>query len=242
MKPDSPFYLRTLKILKRSDLFGRLKESVIQDMLASFQRETLPQKCVVMKKEETTQWFYVLISGRVKVTRSNPDTGREFTLFLLAPGDGFDVVPLLDGRKHNVSVVALDDIEALSASFDTIHRWIDRHTEFNRAFLPYIGKQIRTLANLASDQVLYDTSTRLIKLFLEHTTDDTPRPKLKLIHDLSHEELAFMIGSVRVVVNRHLQKLKDEGIILVNRGNLEVKSLHALVNKIERHLDKNNKE
>ncbi len=236
MKPDSPFYAHTLKALRQSELFGRLDETVIQEMLLSFLRETWPKKSIVMHPEQTIRRFYVVISGRVKMTRVNPDTGRELTIFLLGAGDGFDVVSLLDGKKHNVSVIAMDDIEVLTAPFDTIYEWIKRHPSFNRGFLPYIGKLIRQLTNLASDLALLDTGTRLAKLLLRHTTQGSPHPRLRLINDLSHEELAGMIGSVRVVVSRYLQGLKKEGIVVARRGQLEVSKLQALVEKIERHL------
>ncbi|MEC4675528.1 MAG: Crp/Fnr family transcriptional regulator [Nitrospirota bacterium] len=236
MKPDSPFYENTLKTLKQSELFGGLDEAVVQDMLLMFRRQTWLRKSIVMEPEETIREFFVIISGRVKVTRINPDTGKEFILFLMGPGDGFDVIPLLNGKAHNVSFVAMDDLEALTTPFKTIHDWIERHPEFNRAFLPYLGKQIRQISNLAFDLALHDTGTRLIKLFLQHTVQSNPRPRLNLINDLSNEELASMIGSVRVVVSRYLQKLKKEGIIIARRGNLEIKDLHALVEKVEEHL------
>ncbi|MEC4684920.1 MAG: Crp/Fnr family transcriptional regulator [Nitrospirota bacterium] len=236
MKPDSPFYDHTLKELRQSELFGRLDQAVVQEMLLSFQRETWPKKSTVMHPEQTIRRFYVIISGRVKMTRVNPDTGKEFTIFLLGSGDGFDVVSLLDGKKHNVSVIAMDDIEVLTAPFDTIHSWIEGHPAFNREFLPYIGKLIRQLTNLASDLALHDTGTRLVKLFLQHTVPGNPHPRLRLIHDLSNEDLASMIGSVRAVVNRYLQKLREEGTIIARRGSLEIKDLHALVEKAESRL------
>ncbi len=236
MKPDSPFYENTLKILKQSKLFGGLNESVIQDMLLMFRRQTWLRKSIVMEPEQTIKQFFVIISGRVKVIRINPDTGKEFILFLMGPGDGLDVIPLLNGKEHNVSFVSMDDLEALSASFNTVHGWIERHPEFNKAFLPYLGKQIRQISNLAFDLALHDTGTRLMKLFLQHTVKGNPHPRLNLINDLSNEELASMIGSVRVVVSRYLQKLKKEGIITARRGHLEIKELHSLVEKVEEHL------
>ena len=236
MKPDSPFYDHTLTALSQSELFGRLDEAVIQEMLLSFQRETWPKKSIVMHPEQTIRRFYVIISGRVKMTRVNPDTGKEFTIFLLGAGDGFDVISLLDGKKHNVSIIAMDNIEVLTTPFNTIHKWIEEHPSFNREFLPYIGKLIRQLTNLASDLALHDTGTRLVKLFLQHAVPGNPHPRLRLIHDLSNEDLAGMIGSVRAVVNRYLQKLREEGTIIARRGSLEIKDLHALVEKIESRL------
>ncbi|GBE40582.1 cyclic nucleotide-binding domain protein [bacterium BMS3Bbin09] len=99
MKPDSPFYADTLKTLKQSELFGGLEEAVIQDMLIMFRRETWLRKSIVMDPEETLKHFFVIISGRVKAIRINPDTGREFTISLLGPGAAFDVLPLLDGKN-----------------------------------------------------------------------------------------------------------------------------------------------
>jgi CRP-like cAMP-binding protein len=236
VKPASPFYPHTLKALKESALFGNLAEPVIQDMLLSFRMETWRRGATIMDPEETVRRFYVLISGRVKITRTNPDTGREFILFLLGSGDGFDVVSLLDGKKHNIAVVAMDDLEVLSSPIDTIHDWIEKHPEFNKAFLPYLGQQLRQISELASDLALHDTETRLAKLFLQHTTQSNPHLRLKLIYDFSHEELASMIGSVRTVVNRHLQEFKREGIITARRGHVEVNELHALGEKLGEHL------
>ncbi len=236
MKPDSPFYAHTLEILKQSELFSGLEDAVLQDMLLMFRRETWLKKSIVMDPEQTLKHFIVIISGRVKVIRINPDTGREFTISMLGAGAAFDVLPLLDGKRHNVSFIALDDIEALSAPFDIVHGWIERHPCFNGSFLPYVAKRMRQIANLTFDLALEDTGTRLMKLFLKHTVQNNPSPNLQLINDLSNEELAGMIGSVRVVVNRYMQQLKEKGIIDAHRGSLEIKDLHALVEMIEHHV------
>jgi len=81
VKPDSPFYANTLKTLKQSELFGGLDEAVVQDMLLMFRRQTWLRKSIVMEPEETIREFFVIISGRVKVTRTNPDTGKDLFFF-----------------------------------------------------------------------------------------------------------------------------------------------------------------
>lgn len=250
MRPDSPFYLQSFEVLKKSALFSRLDEDVLKEMFLIFRHQEWEKKQVVMEPAQTVERFFVLVTGRVKVVRANPATGREFTLFLFGSGDCFDVVSLLDGKEHDVYVVAMDDLSVLSAPIDTVRDWINKHPEFNRSFLPCLGKQMRVLTELASDVALHDTEIRLAKLILRHIdheynedSDNVPS-RLKLIKDLSHEELASMIGSARAVVNRHLQKLKQEGIMIAHRGYLEIKDLHALIRKIEEHLhsnkDKNN--
>ena len=233
MKPNSPFYLNVVKILCKSPLFSGLEKKTIQNMLLYFHRETWMQNSAAMNSRQTLERFYILISGRMKVSQIHPDTGRELTVFLLGPGDAFDVISFLDHKEHHVVTTAIDDLEVISAPLKKAHDWIETHPEFNENFLPYLGKQIRDLEELASDLTLHDTLTRLTKLIVRHVDHDHSQEGLKLINDLPHEELAHMIGSVRVVVNRHVQTLKKEGILETSRKHLRIKGLHLLLNKIE---------
>jgi CRP/FNR family cyclic AMP-dependent transcriptional regulator len=235
-KPDASMYDRAVAVLRGSELFRRFDDPFLRELLPFFHRETWAKDSVVMGPEETVKKFYVLISGRVRVTRMNADTGRRLNIFLLGPGDGFDVVPLLDGKPHDVMVMSLDELEAISAPVSTFHGWIEKHPDFNKSLLPYVGKQLRKLTDLASDLALCDTGTRLMKLFLEHTVQANPKTRLRLIHDLPQEELASMIGTVREVVNRYLHNLRKEGIIVDHKGEVEIKDLHGLIEKIEKHL------
>jgi len=119
-------------------------------MLASFHHETWTKNSPAMSSQETLYRFYVIISGRMKVSRINPDTGRELTIFLLSPGDVFDVICMLDEHEHHVEVTAIDDLETIYAPLDEVRRWIGQHPEFNKIFTPYFGRQIRLLEELAS--------------------------------------------------------------------------------------------
>lgn len=139
-------------------------------------------------------------------------------------------------KKHNVQALSVDELEILSAPFEVVRYWIENYVEFNKIFLKYVGKQIRQSSNLASDLALYDTGTRLVKLFLNHIVHDDHHPRLRLIHDFTNEELASMIGSVRVVVNRYMQKLKNEGILVAKRSSLEIIDMHALLEKLEQKI------
>jgi len=69
-----------------------------------------------VKRRNVSGAFYLLIDGRVEVTRVNPETGRCITLSLLGPGDGIDVVTLLNNDPHDVQPIAIDDVALISVS------------------------------------------------------------------------------------------------------------------------------
>jgi CRP-like cAMP-binding protein len=228
MRTDSPFYSHCFDVLHESPLFAGLCEETLQEMLLSFHRETWKKNAPAMSNSQTLEYFYLIIVGRLKISRINPETGRELTIFLLGPGDVFDVICLLDHREHEVIATALDGLEVLCAPLLEAREWISKHPEFNRTLLPYLGKQIRELEELASDLSLHDTATRLAKLIMRHVDHENHQHDLKLINDLTNEELASMIGSVRVVVNRHLIKLKKEGVLETSRKHMHVKNFNSL--------------
>lgn len=62
---------------------------------------------------EVSTTFHFIVSGRIKVFKSNPDTGREHTVFVLSDGDVFDVLSLLHTKPHDVYWEALDTSEIL---------------------------------------------------------------------------------------------------------------------------------
>ncbi len=239
MNPESAFFNESIQCLKRSSLFSELADATIIDMVSRCRRETWKRRCQ-LPMEETWKRFHILLSGRVRLSRSNPENGRMITLFLLGPGDPFCIFSLLDGEPHDVMLETLDDVTLLSLPMEEARQWLDEHPEFNRNLLPYIGEQMCSLAGLASDLALHDTETRLARLLLRHVDSGeqaqhvTPR----LINDLSHESLAEMIGSVRVVVNRQLQHWKQEGIVDAHRGHLEIDALQELVKRADQYLTK----
>ncbi len=224
-------------ILQNSDLFQFIDDDTLYDMLDSFQRENWAKRRTV-DAEEVQSRFHVILKGRMQMIRINEDTGRMVTLFLLGPGDIFDVQYLLMGKPFDGVLEARDDLELLSLPMDEARQWIREHPDFNRAFLGYLGKQLASLSELAGDLALHDTETRLAKLLLRHLDHDQQGGhNITLINDLSHEVIAEMIGSVRAVVNRQLQHWRKKGVIELTHGHIEVNRLEDLLKKTkQQHL------
>ena len=240
MIPDSPFYEDCFHALQQSPLCKGLNRSILEDMMPLFTRRTW-SKGMQFSEEQNSKFFHIVLSGRLELTRVHPESGRQITLYLLRPGDGYDILTLLDGQAHDLLPVVLDNVETLTTGLDTARQWIASHPEFNRCFLPYLGEQMRQLENLSTDLALHDTATRLARLILHYVDVKmgalvVGKYPVPLIHDFSHDTLACMVGSVRTVVNRHLQQLKKDGVVEFQRGHLAVKNLEMLALKAGKHL------
>lgn len=225
----------TKRVLQKSGLFQNLDGALLNQVLKQISCETWAHKRTV-PAQNISDRLHVIIAGRMKITQVNPDTGRMVTLFLLAPGDAFDMLQLLTGRPCDGIVQARDDLDLLTMPMEEMRKLITAHPEINRSFLPYLGKQMRNLADLAGDLALHDTETRLAHLIMRHIDNKDPSHRhLSLINDLSHEMLAEMIGSVRAVVNRQLQHWRKQGIISLDHGHIHIEKLHALLDRAKAH-------
>jgi len=236
MNSNSSLFPSCFDALRRSPLSEDLADTAITDFLKPARFEKWPRKRAQFVSDHI-ETFHVIVSGRVKLRETNPETGRSITLFLLTAGDGFDIINLLDREPPaSIEAVSLDDSALLTLPVDAVREWIERHPEFNRKFLPYLGKHMATLTELASDLALHDTETRLARLILRHVDRTHPAGPLRLINDLSHQALAEMIGSVRVVVNRQLHHWKQQRVIATEKGRLMIEHLSGLTEKADEFL------
>lgn len=233
MYKEDPLYAKAYETLSHSALFGTLSEEVLYGMLD----ECTPvywKKTDILDSDMGMKNLYIIISGRLKVTHIDPETGRSLALFLKTSGDIFDVFSLLDGKEHVTFPVVMDKMTVLSIPLERARAWIGEHCEFNQSFLRYLGEKMRELEDFGTSMVFQDTTTRLATLILKYTNpqkSDTFYP-VKLINNLSHESLAELIGSVRSVVSTQMHKLKEEGIVSSKRGHLTVSNLEKLLKKL----------
>lgn len=234
MRKDSPYYKQSMMVLQSSTLFHGLEEEMMDDILSYFTPMTLPRKSLI-HYTTTKKFIFIVLKGRVKLSKINPKNGREYIISILDTGDVFDVISLLDTKEHEVNIEAIDELQLLKTSIKTARNWLNENPAFNKNFLPYIGDRMRSLENSGSHLALHDTITRLAKLILDNVNSTTKQNEkefsVKLINDLSHETLAQMIGSVRKVVNLNIQELKKEGIITYVRGKLAVIDMKKLLDR-----------
>ena len=226
MTPQNIHYQKYLTFLTKSPF---LKDSSIESL-----EELLNQMMVEQWKTknfksslEVSSTFYFIVSGKLKVFKSNPETGREHTVFVLSKGDVFDVLSLLDSKPHDVYWEALDQLVVLKIPMDQMRLWINKYPVMHKAILYYLGDRMRQLMDVATDVTLHSTLVRLAALLLKNINGKTN--KLQLINNLPNDEIASLIGTTRSVVSRHIQELKRCGAISVSRKKINVKNLKILL-------------
>lgn len=211
--------------IARSPLFEGVDPHTVSTIASALTEEAWSKGGQIMGPAESNQRFRLVVEGRVKISRSDSRDGRDLTLWLLGPGDGFDIVSLLDGEPHTVTAWALDDVRTLSGPMSLWREWLERDHALRLAAHRYVAERLRELGELAADIALHDTSTRVANLLLRHFDARGSN----LLRDLPQRELASMIGSVRIVVSRALAQMRRQGVVELHGGAIRAVDLKRLL-------------
>lgn len=219
----------SLDLLARSPLFAGLDRQAMRVIARSLVTESWSAGQLIIGPTESVERFRIVVAGRVKITVANSNDGRELILWLLGPGDGFDVVSLLDGKPHAICAWALDEVLIVSAPISQWRDWLERFRPLRLAAHRYVAERLREITALAGDLALHDTPTRLANLLLRHF--DTKHSDL--LRGLPQRELASMIGSVRIVVSRVLAHMKRQAAATPGATDISAAHLERLMRRAE---------
>ena len=238
MNINYPLYRHYRQCLSKSTVFQSLPPEILDEMLKAFRFETWT-KGSQHDARLALHRFYVIMEGRMELMRINHDTGKSFTIMILKEGDIYDVLGLLDNQEHDVIPVALDDLKLLSAPVSLVRKWLHQYEQFNANLMPHLSSCIRLREEVASDLALHDTPTRLARVILrylsknDHQGQRTEGITVELLHDLSNEQLARLVGSVRQVINNQLGQMKREGLIHMDHHQVIIDDLEGLERRAE---------
>jgi CRP/FNR family transcriptional regulator, cyclic AMP receptor protein len=212
-----------------SPLFQGVDQQTVSSIAGSLAEESWSKGQLIMGAADSVESFRLVISGRVKIVRSNSHDGHELTLWLLGPGDGFDIVSLLDGKPHAVTAWAVDNVVTKVAPMSSWHEWLEESRPLQLAAHRYIAGKLREIDELAGDLGLHETSARLAHLLMRHFGSTQGN----LLRDLPQREIASMIGSVRIVVSRLLAEMRRQGVVDLHGGAVRAVDLKRLLASAE---------
>lgn len=164
----------------------------------------------VFLEGEATKGLIVVREGAVKIYKTGAG-GREQILEIEGPGRAVAELPLFDQGPYPASCEAVHDSVLLVVRPGDFQELLRRHPDLTRAVIASLAQRLRRMVLLVQELSLRDVRQRLIDLLRELAGD---RDSFEL--ELSHQELAARIGTVREIVSRMLAKLAHEGHLRID--------------------------
>jgi CRP-like cAMP-binding protein len=194
----------------------------LNDLAKDRKVKTYKKKTGIYMEGELPNNLYFVKSGNVKSFRTNAD-GKELIISLYKEGDFFGYEAILENSNYGESAMALEDSELTVIPRHDFLTLLHGHPEISRTFVSMLCKKIAEkeaqLLNLAYNSVRQRTAEALLKI---HTL------KEKDLVSISRDDLAKMVGTASESVIRVLSDFREEGIISIDGGKINVLHPHKL--------------
>jgi CRP-like cAMP-binding protein len=176
---------------------------------------------VIFLEGEPCRGMYVVARGRVRVFKTSAE-GREQVLFVAGRGDSFNDVPVFDGGPNPASAAALDASAVYLVPRETLLALV-ADCPAARAVIGLFA--LRHLPAVVEDLSVRSVLGRLARLLLDSAVaENGPAPPRQMTQD----EMAAMVGTVRDVIGRALRQLESAGAIRMERHRILVVSPEKL--------------
>lgn len=218
-----------LEDFKKIPIFSALNDEELKEIQHYLTKENFKKKQEIFSEGDPSDWFYILISGKVKITKMSVD-GREIIIELISPPDFFGGFAVLKGFPYPANAVAMEDSNVIKISRHNLLKIIDRFPNVMYDMTANLGDRIRefhdTLKNIALERVESRIAALLLKL-----ADKTGEKKDKTIlinMRLTKQDIAEMVGTTVETTIRVMSKFKKSGFIDDKDGKVLIKNLEAL--------------
>ncbi|MGI8747163.1 MAG: Crp/Fnr family transcriptional regulator [Deinococcus sp.] len=214
-------------------------------MPSFLQALTSEARAAVLAASRTVQWSrgsllhhsddpadaaYALTGGHVRLYRLGAGA-REVTVSVHVPGEVLGMTTLAPGGRYGLYAEAMDDVEAMILGGDNLRLLIREHPDVAVALTAQVARQTRGLQERLSQLVFLEVSQRLALALLSLAQESAPGQQdgpLALRGRISHQDLAYTVGSTRETITKLLGDFRSKGLLDLGYRRIVITDLGGL--------------
>ena len=168
----------------------------------------------VFAEHQPCQGFPLLLAGSIKVVKQSA-SGRELMLYRVAPGGSCIITSscLLGRSDYNARGIAETPLRLLLVPAPAFAQLMLDHAQFRDFVFHLFAERIAELMQLVEEVAFTRLDQRLARLIVAQDRD---------VLNVTHQQLADELGSVREIVSRLLKGFAEQGLVALGREQLTV--------------------
>jgi CRP-like cAMP-binding protein len=187
----------------------------------SFEKRIEKGQMLLLEGDES-EYMYLIISGAVKIFKRSVN-GKEQILNIASTGETLNDVSTFDGGTCAMDMLAMTPVRLCAVKKEDMKSLFSRFPRIALNVAGVLAAKVRRDSSLVEVLSFDQVISRLAKLILKQY--DTGGGMLPLF---TQQDLAAMVGTSRVVVNRSLKVMEDKGAIRMTRRHIVVTDEEAL--------------
>lgn len=188
---------------------------------------------IVLQKGGHGDGLLFLLSGQLQVIDITED-GRAIGLRMLAPGDFFGEIALINNSTRSASVVALTAVVVAFLPTSTAMHLFSHSPSVAKLMLRHLAQKIQRDSEFRALLSINNTAKRIYTyLSMQNRQQPSPGAPAVLENLPTHQDIANMINTSRETVTRALAVLVQQGIVQKDGNRLIIVKPEALARLVQ---------
>ena len=215
--------------LKKVPFFSDLQEEALQALADSALTLYFSKGELIFLEGGPCPGLFIVHSGAVKIFKMSP-AGREQILGIEAPGRPVAELAVLDEGPYPASAAAVEDTVLFMIPKAEFHRLCRHHPDIAFRIIRSLAGRFRKLVGLVEILAFLEVGQRLARFLVERITLEgkSAANGIEVQVDMSHQDIASRIGTVRELVSRSFSRFQEQGLLTVKNRTVTVLDMDRL--------------
>ena len=222
----------TDRVLARTDILQCVEPSAATALINQLQPSEFRSGQVIFNQGDPGDRLYFVVVGRVKLTLRGP-ADRTNLRAIMGPTDIFGELAVFDPGPRTCTATAINEVRTMWLDRATLRGWIACQPPIAESLLQALARRLRDtddeLVELVSSDVGARVARRLVQLAARFGAREGDA--LRVVHELSQDEMAQLVGADRVTVNKALRGFASRGWIIVEGRSVLILDVDALTRR-----------
>ena len=182
--------------------------------------KTLPPKYIVHQKDSVLQSFGIVCRGEHRVINEF-ENGN---IFMIEKNEAIsfigEVTILAEEERTSVTIETLTECLVMFMSIEDFEYWIERDIHFLRLVSRKIAKKLYRSSYNQGARFFYSAPYLLLKHIIDYAGGADIAKNGKIVLRRTRNQLNEELGMTVKTLNRTIARLKDEGLISVEKGKI----------------------
>jgi CRP/FNR family cyclic AMP-dependent transcriptional regulator len=224
----SPKTLEAQVHLRKIPLLASLDDEEIQRVKQELRFRHYAKREVVLQKGGHGDGLLFLLTGQLQVIDITED-GRAIGLRMLAPGDFFGEIALINNSTRSASVVALSAVVVAFLPASTAMHLFSHSPSVAKQMLQHLAQKIQRDSEFRALLSINNTAKRIYTYLAMQNRKEPVAGAHAVLENLpTHQDIANMINTSRETVTRALAVLVQQGIVQKDANRLIIIKPDAL--------------
>ncbi len=191
----------------------------LAEKILSCPRVSVPPETVLEIADGRYHYIPIVLSGAVRVSRVD-ESGKEILMYRILPLESciISLTSCLHGSFSNMdTLLAVSETETtmLLVNDEQTRRWHDAYKSWRDYVTALYDARLGEILYLVDAVAFKSVDQRMLDYLRQHG-DEQGNVRI------THQELAYRIGSAREVVSRLLKQLERNGRVRLSRGRIQL--------------------